>query len=901
MSVQIASYLHNAFHSIPYAYQSTSVSFPSLPLSAPSSSQSTSSVPARQRTAPKVPAKPTKTDKLLEVVTPTAANVNPRHYAFNPSPISDIDNQAYEDLVRFEDDILSSGYSSEEDLAALAERFSALQQRLESLLDDGCLGEHTLDLWLEVLEQAEDILADAIEDEEILLQAEKDVAIAIETAMEQTQHEELSAEPESLEQRAAIEQPLVDQPAVVPSRSSKSKPAKVSKASPPIASSSSTSSSTPPPPPVPTFEQKLEPDEDTKTFRKRRIDVAVPGKESAKFLPLRAFFIANVINPYPSAKQKRDLATAAGIDESSVSQWFTNTRRRSGWGAIMKKFANDKKEDMKSLIKKTFGDRVDSSFVMNAELQAAINSMRVYMDKLAREDVGDKFTDALQKSVSKTREEKLQLYEDDRKARIKPRKGVPVIKEELVGDDIEPPQVGKKRKRKVESEEPNLGQRSDWSVQPSQPTAQAQGTQSKFAVVTVKTEPIVPSLDLRPSPVKKARVARKKQEKAPSPPKDLHRRRGGVPDLRAPQLSACPTLLELDVKHTPSPMDSMQSVASSSSSTTLVSHSSLPLPHVGSFRSVKVSVPSSHVATTPLELSFESRQRSRSATVVSQELSHQSSVTQFASTLPTPCDSFVQQYQSSGTGEVMWNLLADSRQGMPSRSSSSPSVERDTTDHVQSENMDQHVQAWDTMQPEEWRASGHEVQVSSGSGLPMAIHHEGSYTQWGDTQQLSYAPIQQQQQQAFGLQNYSYVQETQPLGSYPSFQSMPPTQSFQHFDTFSTPSAEPMPPSYDEFMGAHPSQSASESVSWISVPQSLAMHAPQPAPAYSMEPTPIYQSSMVNSMEFVLPAPSYTSALAGAMKIPDVSMNWGSQLEFAKNQYPQEAYAAALSTLQQGF
>lgn len=254
----------------------------------------------------------------------------------------------------------------------------------------------------------------------------------------------------------------------------------------------------------------------------------------------------------------------------------------------------------------------------------------------------------------------------------------------------------------------------------------------------------------------------------------------------------------------------------------------------------------------------------------------------------------------------MWDTLADVRRGQPSRSSPSPSPEQATAEPVQPQNMDQHIQAWDTMRPEEWRVSGKDVQVYNGSGLPTAVQQENSYIQWGETQPLlSYAPIQEQQQQqvlnAFAPQQYSYAQEIQPLPSYASYQSITTAQSFQQYDSLPTHVAEPLPPSYDEFMGTHPSQSASDPISWISMPQSLAMDVPQPAPAYSTGPSPMYQSSMVNPMGFVIPAPSYAPAFAGTMKLPEVSINWGPQLGLGKNHYPQEMYATALSTLQQGF
>jgi hypothetical protein len=53
-------------------------------------------------------------------------------------------------------------------------------------------------------------------------------------------------------------------------------------------------------------------------------------------LRLRAFFSANVHNPYPTDEQKAQLAIESNLTVKQISNWFTNTRRRF-WQPYMKK------------------------------------------------------------------------------------------------------------------------------------------------------------------------------------------------------------------------------------------------------------------------------------------------------------------------------------------------------------------------------------------------------------------------------------------------------------------------------------------------------------------------------------------------------------------------------------
>ena len=57
------------------------------------------------------------------------------------------------------------------------------------------------------------------------------------------------------------------------------------------------------------------------------------------YRPLREWFLAHLAHPWPSAPEKQALLSASPgttLTFKKVGDWFTNTRRRSGWNAFQK-------------------------------------------------------------------------------------------------------------------------------------------------------------------------------------------------------------------------------------------------------------------------------------------------------------------------------------------------------------------------------------------------------------------------------------------------------------------------------------------------------------------------------------------------------------------------------------
>lgn len=72
---------------------------------------------------------------------------------------------------------------------------------------------------------------------------------------------------------------------------------------------------------------------------------------STRYEPCRLWFLSHLPHPYPDAAQRTTLlAELPHLNAQKLQTWFTNTRRRSGWSALYKKYANSKRDQMELLI-----------------------------------------------------------------------------------------------------------------------------------------------------------------------------------------------------------------------------------------------------------------------------------------------------------------------------------------------------------------------------------------------------------------------------------------------------------------------------------------------------------------------------------------------------------------------
>jgi hypothetical protein len=99
---------------------------------------------------------------------------------------------------------------------------------------------------------------------------------------------------------------------------------------------------------------------------------ARPAKST---INLRAWFLSNLANPYPSLKEKRQWAESMGTTVRSLDSLLTNWRRRAGWGDIKRKWGGDNKAGMFALIQ-----AYNSGHEKRPEVCAAILTMRAYFE-----------------------------------------------------------------------------------------------------------------------------------------------------------------------------------------------------------------------------------------------------------------------------------------------------------------------------------------------------------------------------------------------------------------------------------------------------------------------------------------------------------------------------------------
>ena len=96
------------------------------------------------------------------------------------------------------------------------------------------------------------------------------------------------------------------------------------------------------------------------------------------------FFVANIFNPYPTREEKKaivDQTNSSRVTVASISNWFTNARRRCGWAEILKRRCDGNRDEMVDLATRVFiepdpNQPVDPQIVKEMmEMKANLESM----------------------------------------------------------------------------------------------------------------------------------------------------------------------------------------------------------------------------------------------------------------------------------------------------------------------------------------------------------------------------------------------------------------------------------------------------------------------------------------------------------------------------------------------
>ncbi|KIO31856.1 hypothetical protein M407DRAFT_19124 [Tulasnella calospora MUT 4182] len=466
-------------------------------------------------TDPSSPAPSTPSDEHLQL-----PHIRPISHPRSPD-----DFVIYEELTVFEKHLLLFDQTHDEyALQQLEHHWQILESRAVSLNQQGKLGDETKELLQYVIDSVEAMLESFQENDADYQTVSSSLTTAIRSVFEEEAREAQANKPKKIK--------VSHSPVPLPKKTK------------------------------PQLQIKRLPIDFPKTHRKRRVESGIPGQESLKFRPCRDFFMENLSDPYPTASQKQDLQARAGINATSLNQWFTNTRRRSGWMDIMKNYANNRKDEMKNLVE---GVLFNSHYPAGQEVKEAITKMRKYVDELAREVVSNDFMNDLTGLLNMTDADALRWHEDQRQRRKK----IAQIKREcqtpqLCREDSNT-RTGEKRKREAD-EDPipsKLSRTSTWSASPralkAVPSASTIDVQARRTPTQHRATPSL-SRDSIPTTQSDARmsVEAASEDEIHIPPKDLSRRRLGVPDLSAPHrtvgipLSAASTLVGSELGEAPS-------------------------------------------------------------------------------------------------------------------------------------------------------------------------------------------------------------------------------------------------------------------------------------------------------------------------------------------------------------
>ncbi|KAG9051314.1 hypothetical protein FS837_009581 [Tulasnella sp. UAMH 9824] len=449
--------------------------------------------------------------------TPSDEDLQFPHIRQISHPRSHDDFVIYEDLAAFEKHLLLFDQTHDEyALLQLEQHWQILESRAVSLDQQGQLGDESRELLHYVIDCVEAMLESFLENDADYQTVSGSLAAAIQSVFEEEAREAQANKPKKIK--------VSHSPVPLPKKAK------------------------------PQLQIKRLPIDFPKTHRKRRVESGIPGQESLKFRPCRDFFMANLSDPYPTASQKQDLQARAGINATSLNQWFTNTRRRSGWMDILKNHANNRKDEMKNIVE---GVLFNPHYRASDEVKDAVMKMRKYVDELAREVVSSDFMNDLNELLKMNDRDAVLWHEALRQRR---KKNAQIKREcqtpQLCREDSNT-RTGEKRKREAE-EDPipsKLSRTSTWSASPralkATPSASNIDAQSRRTPTQHRATPSS-SRDSIPITQSDARmsVEAASEDEIHIPPKDLSRRRLGVPDWIP--LSAASTLVGSELGEAPS-------------------------------------------------------------------------------------------------------------------------------------------------------------------------------------------------------------------------------------------------------------------------------------------------------------------------------------------------------------
>ncbi|KZO95989.1 hypothetical protein CALVIDRAFT_564267 [Calocera viscosa TUFC12733] len=133
-----------------------------------------------------------------------------------------------------------------------------------------------------------------------------------------------------------------------------------------------------------------------------------------EFAALRRWFLEHIDNPYPDRSQKSQLQHELGLSLQSITQFFTNARRRSGWMDFVKKYRDGSVEDTAVLIRAIENQEgTDGTSAIDIPSGAcdALTKIREYLSAGLEPEIRDGLEEALNMELKRIAEDKAKLLE----------------------------------------------------------------------------------------------------------------------------------------------------------------------------------------------------------------------------------------------------------------------------------------------------------------------------------------------------------------------------------------------------------------------------------------------------------------------------------------------------------
>nr|CRX78998.1 hypothetical protein [Leucosporidium scottii] len=141
-----------------------------------------------------------------------------------------------------------------------------------------------------------------------------------------------------------------------------------------------------------------------------------PAPNDLLLAPYRRWFLDHFAFPYLTSADKKALHLAVpSQSESQCATWFINTRRRSGWGDLYKRFGGEKKEAMERFIQEV--DSPLTSWQVSEEAKREVEKVRQWFRDEEKHAVGRGIAEVVEQAGEIERKGKVPPKRRERKPR----------------------------------------------------------------------------------------------------------------------------------------------------------------------------------------------------------------------------------------------------------------------------------------------------------------------------------------------------------------------------------------------------------------------------------------------------------------------------------------------------